>query len=141
MTLITRLRAWFRLTRAIPPATTDPTEKSSRASTATPTMRLSGQRRPASSRVAPLIGTARSSARGVGEREDGQVIIEVSAVQRADVLDHPVQQHVVGGRAGGARLAVAFAPQRRPDQVHQAFAAEPLGALPDPALDQPVGVQ
>ena len=110
MTLITRLRASWRLTRAIPPATTAPTEKSSRTSTATPTMRLSGQRRPASSWVAPLTGPARSSVRGVAEREDGQVIVEVFAVQRADVLDHPVQQHAVGARAGGARLAVAFGP-------------------------------
>ncbi len=52
------------VTRAIPPATTDTTEKSSRASTATPTVRLSGQRRPASSRVAPLIGAVNSRARG-----------------------------------------------------------------------------
>src|SRR5271170_6059534 len=142
MTLITRLRAACRLTRAIPPATTDATENASRASTATATMRLSGQRRRASARVALFIGLG-SSVRGVAKREDGQVVVQVPAVELPDVPDHPVQQLVVGGHVSAADLAVSLwrGAQSCPDQVHQALAAEPFGPLPDPAFDQPVGVQ
>ena len=51
------------------------------------------------------------------EGQDGQVVVQVSSVELADTIDHLVEQ-LLPELAGAA--------QGVPDQVHQAFAAEPL---------------
>ena len=51
------------------------------------------------------------------EGQDGQVVVQVTSVELADTVDHLVEQ-LFPGLAGPA--------QGVPDQVHQAFAAEPL---------------
>ena len=49
--------------------------------------------------------------------QDGQVVVQVSSVELADTIDHLVKQLLTGPVQGTEGL---------PDQVHQAFAAEPL---------------
>jgi hypothetical protein len=51
------------------------------------------------------------------EGQDGQVVVQISSVELADTVDHLVEQLLPGPVRGAERL---------PDQVHQAFAAEPL---------------
>ena len=51
------------------------------------------------------------------EGQDGQVVVQISSVELADTVDHLVEQLLPGPVQGAEGL---------PDQVHQAFAAEPL---------------
>ena len=124
------------------------------ASTATPMIRLSGQRSAAPraaavrsatapARPAPLAPLAAAGSEPAGlcrgglaglswgatftsvmvirgretEGQDGQVVVQISSVELADTIDHLVEQLLPGPVQGAEGL---------PDQVHQAFAAEPL---------------
>src|SRR5271165_1548515 len=150
---ITRWRLSCRLSSAIPPATIAASENSSRLSRATPMIRLSGQRSAAPraaavrsatapARPAPLAPLAAAGSEPAGlswglaglswgaaftsvmvirgretEGQDSQVVVQISSVELADTVDHLVEQLLPGPVLGAEGL---------PDQVHQAFAAEPL---------------
>ena len=90
-----------------------------------------GRRRRAAGRAADR---GRSCA---AEREDRDVVVEVAAVEVADLVDQPVEERVVVAAAERERRRA----ERVPDQFHQAVGAEPVRSLGDPPLDQPVGVQ
>jgi hypothetical protein len=73
----------------------------------------------------------------VTESQDRDVVVQVTAVEVAHLVNQPVQQRVVADLAGIEWRRA----QRVPYQADQAFGAEAVRAAADPALDQPVGIQ